>query len=100
MAFQTLREQSNLNPRLDAAIDDLLARKRASNETDAAAPIPLISEFIESELARQATTQQGRRECLPDIEPLNRYFRWLIQRHGGPGSDPTTSSTAEPMTHQ
>lgn len=80
MTFQCLRDQADLDPTLNRAIDELLVRKQAGRETDADAPNPVISAFIDTELARHEHAGIKRRGPLPDIVPLNLYFRWLIQR--------------------
>jgi uncharacterized protein len=80
MRFAALRETLDPDSKLNLAIEELLERKRAGQESDTAAPIPIISQFIDSELARQAQVQPHRRGRLPEIEPLNQYFRWLLRR--------------------
>ena len=78
MDFPSLRARADLDPTLDAAIEQLLKDKQQSSETQAAPSIPVLDQFIETELARFTLATAGEKRPLPDVEPLNRYFRDLI----------------------
>lgn len=60
-----------------AAIEDLLAKKRAGLEKDRAPRIAALSDYIEAELSRLETLQISEAER-PGVELLNEYFRKAI----------------------
>lgn len=78
MQFAALRRIIADRPALNAAIDDLLARKEKAVEGEIILLVPEIQAFIEESVSR--CEEQGG--TLPsqyhDVEPLNRFFReWL-----------------------
>ena len=77
--FQTLVDELVCEPLLRIHIAVLVARKRAGEELDHAQRIPIISRFIEEELARlsQCETQSS---TLPETDGLNILFREFCLR--------------------
>jgi len=61
------------------AIQALVHRKRAGEELDEGPRIPLISAFIESELARLAAYSPQKSTANPSFEPLNQLFRDVLR---------------------
>lgn len=79
--FEELRRLVADNKPLDEAITDLLARKRLSLEKEYAPAVPVINEFIESELARHenyVTSNKGRDA---QFESLNLLFKAVLERN-------------------
>jgi hypothetical protein len=56
------------------SIADLVVRKRNGEELDRAPRVPVISEFVETELARLADNAPGKTDPLPVTE-LDEFFR-------------------------
>jgi predicted nucleotidyltransferase len=77
MEFEKLAASTLSDPALVAAIQGLLARKRAGAELDEAEPIPEISTFIEAELERLSSLLM-KPGALPPPDELNELFRWTI----------------------
>jgi predicted nucleotidyltransferase len=74
MEFQTLVDELVQDPLLRLHIAVLTARKRAGEELDRAQRVPIISNFIETELARlAAVAPKGVEPAEP--EKLNTFFR-------------------------
>jgi hypothetical protein len=63
------------NGELRAALDALIAAKRAGAELDRGPRIPVIGCFIASEIARLEDPGSVRAESKQSIEPLNQLFR-------------------------
>jgi len=74
MKFQTLVDEMVGDDNLRIHIAVLIARKRAGEELDKAHRIPIISKFIEEELARLEGVAPRNIE-LPKTEKLNTFFR-------------------------
>jgi uncharacterized protein len=74
MEFRRLVQAVVVDPGLRFAIDSLLERKMAGEELDHGPKIPVISEFIEGELARLASAEPQPPSQRPDPEALNRVF--------------------------
>jgi len=74
MEFQTLVDELVQDPLLRLHIAVLTARKRAGEELDHAQRVPIISNFIETELARLADIAPKNVEQ-PEPEKLNTFFR-------------------------
>jgi predicted nucleotidyltransferase len=72
--FQTLLDAAVPAGEIRGAIDDLLAAKRAGAELDRGPRVPVISDFVEAEIARLA--QQGSAQPVSRGNPseLDRYF--------------------------
>jgi predicted nucleotidyltransferase len=67
-------------PALRAAIDALLARKRAGAEVDVGAAIPQLTAFIEAELARSAVRFGAAAQPVPDrLRAMNGLFASALQ---------------------
>lgn len=65
-------------PALRAAIDTLLAQKRAGAELDRGPRVPAISEFLQSEIARLEALPAPAHTERPDDEELDEAFRRLL----------------------
>jgi uncharacterized protein len=74
MEFETLVNAQVDSSEIKQAIDDLLARKKAGQELDRQPKIPVLSDFINTELARLEKIDVRPREK-PDFERLNEIFR-------------------------
>ncbi len=68
-----------LEPELNLAISKLLESKRAGDELDRGERIPLISNFIESELARWDNAEFPQRRHAPGTDKLDAFFRECIE---------------------
>ena len=75
MEFEILVERLVTSLPLRQAIDELLAVKRAGEEVGRGPRIAPISDFIEQELKRLASTRVEDNRPKPDVETLNRFFR-------------------------
>jgi hypothetical protein len=83
VAFDRLVATIVENPALRAAIDDLLAQKKAGTEQDAGPRLPILHDFIEAELERQADAQFPESGPRPGTKPLNDVFRTVLARTAG-----------------
>lgn len=64
-------------------IEELLEKKKVTQEKDRNPQLPVIQEFIESELRRQKVLTDNREDDrLEDWEPLNMLFREVIRKIG------------------
>ncbi len=63
---------------LRRAIDELIVAKRAGNELDDGPRIPVISEFVDREMARFEAREMNRRENPPPLDELNLLFRTTL----------------------
>ncbi len=79
ITFRTLVEGVVDDPALLQAIDELLVRKQAGDELDRGPRIAVISDFIERELTRLASTLPEYTKPQPDIPRLNRLFRAVLE---------------------
>ncbi|WP_133470014.1 DNA polymerase beta superfamily protein [Paraglaciecola marina] len=79
--FEVLRKLVSDNKPLDDAITDLLLRKRASLEKEYAPAVPVINEFIESELARHESYSAKMKGREADFESLNMLFKAVLERY-------------------
>lgn len=73
--FQKLVDATVEDAALRAALDDLIATKRAGVELDRGPRIPAISDFIASELARLENTAFDHADASRQAERLNQLFR-------------------------
>jgi len=74
MEFSKLVNKTIDDVMLRFAIADLVVRKRNGEELDRAPRVPVISEFVESELARLADIEPEKTDPLPVTE-LDAFFR-------------------------
>jgi hypothetical protein len=73
--FERLLDAIERDPALLTAIQELLAAKRAGGELDRGPRIPVISEFIDREMARFDLREADRRAEAPPVAELNLLFR-------------------------
>jgi predicted nucleotidyltransferase len=78
MEFEKLVEKSVDSPELKQTIADLLTRKKAGQELDRQPKIPVMSDFIESELERHKKSANVEERTKPNFERLNELFREAI----------------------
>ncbi|MCS6993196.1 MAG: nucleotidyltransferase domain-containing protein [Anaerolineales bacterium] len=76
-AFSILLDRLVTDPALREAIDNLIEQKRQGNELSEGPRIPLISEFIESELARLETAVSAPANKPPMTEINNLFLHAL-----------------------
>ena len=77
--FEVLRKLVSENKPLDDAISDLLARKRVSLEKEYAPAVPVINEFIESELHRHEAFSTGAKGRDATFDDLNMLFKSVLE---------------------
>jgi uncharacterized protein len=77
MEFQKLVDACVDSAGVKTAIDDLLTRKRAGQELDRQPKIEVLSNFIETQLARLEKIDVREREK-PNFETLNEIFRSAV----------------------
>lgn len=65
-------------PELVAEIETLRKRKMAGEELDRGPAIPIITDFVSSELARLEQLHPERKVQYPGFEPLNTLFRAVL----------------------
>ena len=78
MVFENLRSTLAGEDKLQAAIDELLIRKAKAMEGDFTTPIPIIQDFIHSEIDRCNELAKGFESCYHDYGKLNDYFKELL----------------------
>ncbi len=78
--FERLVDAATIGADLQAAIDALLNQKRSGTEQEAGPRLPKIHDFIEAEMERQKDVQFPESTADPGIEPLNTFFRAVIDR--------------------
>ncbi len=81
--FEILVDTLVKDAALKRAIDDLLARKKAGEELSRGPRIPVISEFVESEIERLRAQQFYNKKPKADIELLNVVFRDTLKEVWG-----------------
>ena len=79
--FEKLRELIADDVELNNAIEDLLIRKRKSLEKELIDAIPIINQFIESELERYADFSAPKQTKTTDFEFLNQLFREVVAKY-------------------
>jgi predicted nucleotidyltransferase len=79
--FEILRKLVSDNKPLDEAISYLLVRKRASLEKEYAPAMPVINEFIESQLARLEGYAEKAKGKEAGFELLNRLFKAVLEKN-------------------
>ncbi|WP_339692094.1 nucleotidyltransferase domain-containing protein [uncultured Pseudoalteromonas sp.] len=77
--FDTLRKLVADNTPLNEAISALLASKRVSLEKEYIKSVPVINEFIESELARHENYRSKFETRDVDFEELNQFFVEVLE---------------------
>ena len=78
MEFEKLVEACVDSASVRSAISDLLERKRAGHELDQQPKIPVLSDFIETELEQLKNTGEFEERAKPNFEKLNDLFRRAI----------------------
>lgn len=78
--FDVLRKLVADNTLLDAAITDLLDRKKVSLEKEYATAVPVINNFIESELERHESYAVRTTERDASFDELNALFQSVLAR--------------------
>ncbi len=73
--FQKLVDRLVDSPSLKSAIDELIERKRNGQELDMGPKIPIISEFIESELSHFATLPPYPKSKSFEVQRLDKLFQ-------------------------
>jgi hypothetical protein len=63
------------------AIDDLVSQKRVGQELDAGPRHPVLHDFIEAEMGRQADLEWPDSDGRRGVEPLNDFFRAVVNSH-------------------
>jgi predicted nucleotidyltransferase len=66
------------NPALVSTIENLRSRKMAGEELDRGPAIPVITEFVSSELSRLEQLHPERKVQYPGFKPLNELFRSVL----------------------
>jgi len=79
MEFEKLVSATVDSPELKQTIADLIERKKSGAELDKQPKIPVISDFIESELERLKKSTKLEHRPKPNFERLNQLFRQAIQ---------------------
>lgn len=80
IAFQTLVDEMVPDAAVRQAIDDLLVRKQASQDTDQEPRDPVIRKFMKQHFRRLENTTPEYEKPQPDVERLNHIFRALLDR--------------------
>ncbi len=78
-AFETLVAGTVTNTSLKQEIEVLVAAKEAGQELDYGPRRPILSDFIEMEMARLETADFNRHSPHFPVEPLNQLFREALQ---------------------
>jgi len=82
--FDSLVEATVDDAALRSSIDALLVEKRAGQELDFGPRDPVLSDFVEKELARFEHTAGGREDPSPSPEKLDTLFRATLRELWGP----------------
>jgi predicted nucleotidyltransferase len=75
MEFEKLADRCIDSAELRKAISDLLEQKKSGQEMDRRPKIPVISDYIESELAQLTSAAEPAERAKPNFEELNEIFR-------------------------
>ncbi len=93
MEFDVLVERTLDEPDVREAVARLLVEKRAGSELGRGPADPVLSAFIDAEVARhQAAPAPPKRDSAPAIEPLNALFRAAVDEVAA--ADPDGGSPA------
>ena len=79
MEFEKLVDKSVTSPELRSAIFDLLERKKSGQELDHQPKIPVISDYIQSEITSLRNSAPPPDNPKPNIEKLNIIFRETLK---------------------
>jgi predicted nucleotidyltransferase len=74
MPFIDALNAASLAPELRSAIDDLVERKKAAEEIDEGPAIPLINQFIDTDLARLLTIANSMPEARGQLSDLDAFL--------------------------
>jgi predicted nucleotidyltransferase len=74
MPFIDALNAANLAPELRAAIDDLVERKKAAEEIDEGPAVPVINEFIDTDLARLPAIANAMPEARGQLSDLDAFL--------------------------
>lgn len=77
--FSKLVRDARLSVTLNAAIDELLARKMSGDELDTAPKVPVLNEFIEQMLDHYSLLSGKRPTPVADYDALDLLFREMLQ---------------------
>lgn len=95
--FETLLTLLEREPAVLAEIHTLLAQKRNTPELGLAPAVPLLNEFIETELTEFPADIPGQFRDPAIVGQLNELFHEVLQEHGGAGfAAPNPSSLTVP----
>lgn len=83
MEFEKLVDATVTDASVRAAIAQLLEGKRAGNELDESPRDPVLSEFVEREIARLGSTAGARKDPAPPVEKLDELFRAAVREQWG-----------------
>lgn len=78
--FDHLVEETVDDPTLRDAITTLVTQKKRGTEREEGPRVPVLHDFIEMEIERQASLQFPTGNSRPDVAPLNRFFRDVLAR--------------------
>jgi hypothetical protein len=76
--FEKLRKLVESDSKLDSEITNLLERKKVSLEKDFAPAIPILNQFIESELTRLENFEEKTRKSKQGMAKLNDLFHEIV----------------------
>jgi predicted nucleotidyltransferase len=79
--FDTLVDRIVDSGELKAAITELLRRKKGGQELSMEPRIPVISEFIETEIERLRNKKPDGNNVKPDTEKLSELFRFALEEN-------------------
>lgn len=78
--FSKLVSDAHLSVSLNAAIDELLAKKQAGDELDSAPKVPILNEFIEQLLDHYSLLSCKRPLAVVDHEHLDNLFQKMLAK--------------------
>jgi len=81
--FSKLVSDARLSVTLNAAVDELLARKMSGDELDTAPKVPVLNEFIEQMLDHYSLLSGKRPTPVADYDALDQLFREMLQKVWG-----------------
>lgn len=81
--FSKLVSDARLSVTLNAAVDELLARKISGDELDTASKVPVLNEFIEQMLDHYSLLSGKRPTPVADYDALDQLFRGMLQKVWG-----------------
>lgn len=87
VAFERLVDATIEQEAVREAVDALLERKRAGREQDDGPRLPVLHEFIDTELDRQASLSFAESTDRSGVASLNAFFRWVLTHHAPASED-------------